>query len=359
MLTLRWYLIKSLLNPAVGTMVVLLSIIWLLQSLRFLDLMVNKGLSIATFFHLSVYLIPSLLMIILPLAFFIGACMGLKRLDDDKESQIFWAIGLTPAKLASLLVGMGVGVVFVGYVISLWLLPAGRNAMKDLQHQLRTESGPLLLEEGTFNQMGNDIMVYVKHRHSPTNLQQILVHDSRKQTRPVTWMAEAGEVIIDQDGSPQLLLKKGIRQEVGESSTSVLSFKQHTIDIIGNFQPSDIRWRDAEERFLLELTQTSNLSEKHQMQFKNEFHRRLIWPLSPIPLLLIAVLFLLRPAQNRKGAGRTTLIAGGVGIGYQVITMVLNNMGNRAEVVIYAQWAWPILVTAICCYLIGRRNYAR
>ena len=94
---------------AMGLVVVALTcIIWLSQSLRFIELIVNRGLPLWTFLQLTVLLLPAWLTLVLPIACFAAVLFVYNRLTSDRELMVMAAAGLGPAKLArpALLVGL-------------------------------------------------------------------------------------------------------------------------------------------------------------------------------------------------------------------------------------------------------------
>ncbi len=64
------YILRQLLGPFLLISVGLTAVIWLTQSLRFIDMIVNKGLSLSSFLYFSMLLLPTFLGVILPIALF-------------------------------------------------------------------------------------------------------------------------------------------------------------------------------------------------------------------------------------------------------------------------------------------------
>lgn len=64
MQTLERYAIKSLLTSFLAISFVILGLIWLTQSMRILDLIVNKGVGFFDFLHVSMLTLPSLLFLV-------------------------------------------------------------------------------------------------------------------------------------------------------------------------------------------------------------------------------------------------------------------------------------------------------
>ena len=68
---LDWYIFRQLMIALVAVTTGLTMLIWLVQSLRFVDLVVNHGLSLWVFLKLTGLLIPSFISVILPLTTFV------------------------------------------------------------------------------------------------------------------------------------------------------------------------------------------------------------------------------------------------------------------------------------------------
>jgi lipopolysaccharide export system permease protein len=351
------YLFRDLIRPTITALVVLISILWLMQSLRFMDYIVNKGLDVSTFFWITVLVIPSLLIVILPLSLFAGASYSYKRLNDDNELSPLFASGQNKWAIVWPSMFMATLVMICCYLVSLWLMPSGMTAFKALQHDLRQSGGNILIEEGAFNQMGKDTMVYVREKHPDYRLKGILVHDTGDIEKPITWMAEEGYITFNENGYPSLVLVKGTRQEVSQKQQNILEFERHNIDIMKQFAKKEVRNRGAEELYLGELLNTDGLSEKQKDEYAAEFHKRLLWPLSVFPLVLIPAAILIGTRSRRFGSVKPTTLSIFTAFLYQIIVMINHNMANKGDALfLYGQWAFVIGVVLMCVYTLSDMN---
>ena len=75
----------------------LAALIWLTQSLRFVELVVNHGLSIGVFLELTGLLIPSFVAVILPITTFVVIQFIYQRLAGDRELTVMRSAGLSPS----------------------------------------------------------------------------------------------------------------------------------------------------------------------------------------------------------------------------------------------------------------------
>ena len=180
------YILNQLLIVVSSVTLGLTFAVWLTQSLRFLDYIVNRGLPTATFFAFVGLLLPSFLGIVLPVAAFCAVLFVYNRLTMDSEMVVLRAAGLSHLQLARPAIITALGVSLVVYSITLYLQPLSYRAFKDLQYQIRHDYSTVLLREGHFNTMSDGVTVYVRERSADDELRGILVHDERQPDRPVT-----------------------------------------------------------------------------------------------------------------------------------------------------------------------------
>src|ERR1700760_4924965 len=102
----------------------LTALIWLTQSLRFVDLVVNRGLSLFVFIHLTSLLIPSFIAIILPITTYVVIQFVYQRMATDRELTVMRAAGLSPWALGRPALAVALLATAFGYCLSLRGVPA-------------------------------------------------------------------------------------------------------------------------------------------------------------------------------------------------------------------------------------------
>ena len=88
------YILRQLLAALVAATGGLVALIWLTQSLRFVELVVNRGLSFAVFLKLTGLLVPNFVAVILPITTFVVVQFVYQRLAGDRELTVMRAAGL-------------------------------------------------------------------------------------------------------------------------------------------------------------------------------------------------------------------------------------------------------------------------
>jgi lipopolysaccharide export system permease protein len=336
--------------------------IWLTQSLRFVDLIVNRGLPLASYLYLALLLLPRFLVIVLPVALFAAVLFTYNKLTMDSELIVCRAVGFSQAALARPALYLALGVTAVVYSMTIYFLPASYHAFKELQWSIRHEYQNVLLLEGAFNEVSDNVIVYVRQRESDGALRGIMVHDMRRPDHPVTLMAENGALVRTPEG-PRVLMVNGNRQEIDNQTKrlSLLYFDRYTVEMAGDRVQAEERWREPRERFLNELffPDDSPADRKYRLQIITEGHNRIASPLMAIAFTMIALGALLHGDFNRRGQSMRVLAACVAVVALQAAAMALVNMGAKTAAMFPAMYLLPIVATAVAAWVMVHRPQRR
>src|SRR5438477_11825932 len=94
------YILRQCFGVMIFVSAALSAAVWLAQSLRLIDLIVNRGLSIELFLYLALLILPRFLDIVLPIGAFIAVLFVFNRLTSESELVVMRAAGLGPLALA-------------------------------------------------------------------------------------------------------------------------------------------------------------------------------------------------------------------------------------------------------------------
>jgi lipopolysaccharide export system permease protein len=306
------YILRQILGSMAFIAIAVTGAIYLTQSLRLIDLIVNRGVSFATFLYMTLLMLPSFLVIVLPISLFSAVTFVYNRLTMESELVVMRAAGLSQWTLAAPALIIAFGVTIVGYSLTTYLMPAAFREFRELQLTIRNEYNSILLQEGVFNMISDGLTVFVRARTPDGQLRGILVHDERLPTRPITAMAETGAIVQTADG-PRVLMENGNRQEVAKDTgkLSLLYFDRYTLDISSNQGSIESRWLEPRERYLSELFfPTKGIDDvNNYYKLRAEGHQRLVSPLYALGFACIALALLLSGEFDRRGQARAVLTA--------------------------------------------------
>src|ERR1700761_6084075 len=299
---LSWYVLGQIAGPVALLTLLMTCVILLTQSLRLLDLVINRGQSAPTFVYLTVLSLPSLLVIILPIAFFFGTLFTLSRLAGDSELVVMSSAGFSQRQLAFPVFMAAALVMLMTWACALWLMPAGQRALNAKVLDIRADIGAALLNEGEFNPPAPGLTVFIRQLGSDGQIKGILVHDSRDARRPVTYLAERGLLAQSPQGARLIMMDGTVEQSAqGGQQLSVLKFQRDVFDLDQFAGPARASQRQTNERFLGELLhpQDSSLTERIRNSYLAEAHNRLSQPLYCLAFAMIALAAILRGRRQR------------------------------------------------------------
>jgi len=357
------YILRQVLVTTLFVLVTLTLAIWLTQSLRFIELIVNRGLGLGSFFYLTALLMPNFLSLVTPIALFMSTLFVYNRLTVDSELVVMRAVGFGPGQLARPAIMLGVFATAIGYLLSLYLVPLTFGKFKELHSDVRSDYSSLLLQEGAFTNIGPNLTVYVRARESNGDLRGILVHDSRDPATSITLLAERGTLAMTDDG-PRVILLNGNRQQVDRAAgkLSLLYFDRYSVEIGQTSTAREFRWREPGERYVDELL-WPDLTEAHDRQYAPrliaEGHTRLSAPLYALALVLVGLACLLPGDFNRRGLSRRLLVAAACGLGVEALSIAVPNLAARSPATIPFLYATPLALIALSAWVLTSTNLRR
>ena len=345
---LHRYIFRQLVWWTIIVSVSLTCIVWLTQSLRFVEMIVNTGLSVTTFVTFTLLLLPSFLSLIGPIAVFAAVMFTYTKMLNDSEIVILRATGMSPLKIGRPALLLATLVMLLGYLNSIYLMPASFREFKDLQREFRSELSSLFLQEGVFNPVVDGITVFIRERSESGQLYGIIIHDERIPEKPVTMMAEQG-AIVSSDKGPRVLMVNGNRQEVREDDgrLSLLYFDRYTFDLSALNKTEIDLWREPRERFLHELffspEEAGKIYNYRELRMEGIF--RLSSPLLYLAFTAIGLALLLGGDFNRRGQFLRILTAVCCVTAIQVVVLSMKNLGEKTPALEPVMYLVPIIAT--------------
>ena len=349
------YIFRQLAGPLFVVSATLTGVVWLTQSLRFLDLIINRGLSTSGFLYLTLLLLPGFLTLILPIAAFCAILFVYYRLDTDSELVVMRATGLSQIRLVEPVLWMASVLAIILFSLTLYLQPLGFRTFKDMQFVVRHNFAPVLVQEGVFNSFAAGVTVYVRQRLTNGELLGLLIHDSRNETRPVTMMAERGKLVMTDDG-PRFVMVSGNRQEVDRAGgqVSLLYFDQYTLDLGEIASTPGVRWREAGERYLGELFNPGDSADdvRNMDKLRAEGHRRLVTPFYALALAMIALAGVISGEFKRRSRWVRLAVAGAAAVVFELIALGLGPLVTAAPTMAPLLYIHVVAAIAIAGWLI-------
>ncbi len=293
------------------TILLSLSLIaWTVRAVNFLDLIVESGYSLITYFEYSILNIFGIITKFIPLSFLLAITIFILRQIQENEFIILWTSGVKKIQIVNLFLFISIIITIFHLFFSIILAPAALNKSR---HLLSNQNFTSLLPtfkiqkftdafKGlTFivdNKFENKISNIFLHDDS-NNLKNVLVSNQSNNT--TTIIAKSGVV----EDKALLLYNGNIISSKNNLENEVLKFEKIKIDLTG-LTNSTIKQPKIQETSTLKLIGCANndfFNDKNcKGNFKQEvfptLNRRIILPFF-IPLIaLIASLLLIKTKKK-------------------------------------------------------------
>ncbi len=350
MFKITYYILRQLTFATACIAIALTGAIWLTQSLRFVNVVINKGLPVTVFFELVAFLLPDLVCVVLPGALLIAVIYVYNRIAADNELIIMRSIGMSNWQIAKPTIIIAITITTLLYCITLYVLPHAFRNFKDMEHQIRNTLSAAMLQAGEFNTFKN-ITIYIRARESNNKISGIILHDSRNPQKPYTTTAERGS-LIETNAGLRIILANGIRHEINPKTgnPSMLYFDQHILDLASKEIIKGHRYRKPHEYFLIDLLNPDDsISPQQKPKFISEGHQRIITPMHVLAFALLGVSILLQGEFNRRRRSKRIVFAVVTCCCLQITTLGLINLSERTLLTL--PMAYTLVLIAICVSL--------
>lgn len=359
------YLLRNLTVATIFVTTGLSAAIWVTQSLRLVELVVEGGAPLSVFVRLALLTFPTFLAIVLPISLFVAVLFTYNKLIMDSELVVLRAAGIGPIALARPALMLATGVMLICYALTIHLGPAAQRELVRLRLAIASEYSSVLLREGVFNDVGEKLTVYVRERGSDGELRGLLIHDTRNADARTTVIAERGQ-LVDSDGTARLVVFNGTQMKFHNEGGRLewLEFARYGIDLQVLKRELGPRWPDPRERPVSDLWEISNdpTDQFFASRLRAELHSRLATPLLALAFTAVALAALLPGQFSRKGQPRRIAMAAVLGLMLQSAVLGLSNLVGKnpaLTALLYGSVLLPVLVALIYMKswrLLGRRT---
>ncbi len=333
----------------------LLAMLWLTQSLRFVEMVTRQGLPVYLFAEMTSLLMPRIFNILSPVAAFVAVMFVYNRLIADRELVVMQSAGISPWQNAKAAMFLGLILVAFNVFVMNWGIPWAESKFRDLEWRVKNNLTQMVFREGEFTNLKNGITVFIDKHEDDGSVSGIFVSDESKPNVKVTLTAEKGRLMQTENG-PRILFINGVRQEINtkDYKFSTLSFSRYSAEF-NNMESKKKKEQTVREKSIFELLNSgrdpsldSHLARKNIV----EGNRRILYPLFNLVFALMACVGLLVGTFNRRGQGKI--------ISIEVLCMIivlgsdlaLTNLAGRSLFflpVLYMNCLVPLLV---CFYLL-------
>jgi lipopolysaccharide export system permease protein len=323
--------------------------------LRLSRVLSGVGSSVSDIVKLIMYIQPPLLLLTIPMALLLSTLFVYGRLNMDNELVIMRMSGMNFSRIAVPVAVLGILCFLVNASVSFYIGPKSIVKLREETENIIKKRTPLALEEGKFNAVLRDIIIFINEKPSDTTVRDVFLYDNRNHQEPRVLMAREGIISVQDGLTMNFLLKDGYINMVKGDSSTELFFKRYNMSLL---LETGTRSRKHAELTIYELIDTvGNVDKEWVISLYLDLYRRISLPLMCLILIFFGPPLAMIAGKSGKLGGLTIGLA--VFTVYYMILIYGENLarGGKIPPPIGAWSATAIL--AVAAFFVFRREYRR
>ena len=301
---------KEILKTFLTILFSLTIIAWTVRAVNFLDLIVESGYPVVTYFQYSILNIFGVLTKFIPLSFLLAITMFILKQIQDNEFVILWTSGVKKIDIVHLFFKVSLVVTIFYVLFSIFLTPLALNKSRQILGEEKFTSFLPTVRIQQFSDSFTGLTFIVDEKYE-NQVKNIFLQDNLNILRNIssTKIEENSNTIVAKRGlveDGQLILLDGkIISTKNLVKNDFIQFDQINIDL-NNLKNTTIKKPKIQETSTLSLInclkETLFTNYKCTTNFKEEIlpvlNRRLILPMFIPVLALVSSLLLIKTKKN-------------------------------------------------------------
>jgi lipopolysaccharide export system permease protein len=200
------YLLRELIPPFFLGIIIFTFVLLMSQILRLMELIVNKGVPFFTVLKMIAFLLPSILVLTMPMSVFLTCIVTFGRWSSDNELTAVKSGGVGLMRLSLPVLAFSLATYLLTSYFIIYALPAGNQAFRRKMFEIVRSKASIGLQEKVFNDDFNGLVLYVNRIPETANpvMKGVIITDYRPEKRrppqePLTIIAEEGWLVVDED----------------------------------------------------------------------------------------------------------------------------------------------------------------
>lgn len=344
------------------SLLTLTGIIWSSRVVKFMDYIVQDGAEFLSFFELTLLVLPSLMMMILPLAVFLTAILTYDKLIENREIIILKNCGIKKIQLLMPLIMLSLVIVAFSYFISLYGGYKSNLKIREIRQNIQNNLSFSMIKEGSFIKF-KDIVIYADKKED-NKAYNIIIYNSantKNDNKNILVQAKSAEInnniITLFDGSFQRSNDKI------DSNPEILFFKEYNVnfdDLMNGNTSSTIKRVDSSS--IVKLIDILRNYDKYAVDFPNknkviyELNYRLTFPLISVLMALLSGSLVLRGAFNRISNYKNIMITSIISVLVYIIFLSLYQKISSNIIYVYILYSFMFLILIVSGFLIREKK---
>ena len=335
------------------------AIVWSVQSVNFLDLIVEDGHSVGLYLKYSLMNVVKILTKFIPLSFLISLIITIEKFDNDNELMALWTAGLSKIKIINFFFKVSIIVTVLQLFLACLVNPIILNHSRGLIKSSDINFVAGTIKTNHFNDTVEGLTIFVEEKKGEGIFENIFIRDESKilksldndkDTSSITIFAERAKIF--DKGQNVLVLHNGtIHSEKKEGKIKVVDFKKTKLNLSGMKTKSITQPKVQETKsetlircFLEKSSQKKllNCPDHEKIEVLAEINRRFGMPLY-VPFVALLCSFILINREENKYSGLYKYLYGGMSFIILVTAEILVRYSGLSNFYTLIYYLFPVI----------------
>ncbi len=360
------YIFKELVSVFALALLIFTLVLLLSRVLGLTDLVLNKGVPLLVVLKLLVYLSPSFLILIIPIALLVSAITVFSKLSTDSEIVAMKATGMSFLHMLGPVLVLSVAAYIATSYLIFVAFPTGNLAFQQAMFNLVRSKATLDIRPRVFNDTFSGLVLYAQEVPANDNVVRgVFIADRRQRDQSQTIVAQEGRLIPDPARRRVVLqLRNGTIHKLlpGRERYQILHFRRHELalnlrGLLEAGQPKKgVKQMTADELRLL-VDQAPPGSREGAIALV-EYYKKFSLPVAA--LLLGFVGAPLGMFNRRSGRPGGFVISAAVVLFYYLLFTMGEGLGDEGRIpALWAMWMPNVVIALLAVYLVSKTAMER
>jgi lipopolysaccharide export system permease protein len=332
--TLHRYLAREMVVPFGLGFVVFTFILFMQQVLKLVEMILNKGVPVATVAELVAYVLPSFLGLTVPMATLLAILVAFGRLSGDSEVTAMKGCGISLYQLYPPVLLLALAAYGASTLLSLYAVPWGKQGFKRIVFEIANSRAEAGIKERVFNTDFDGLTLYVDRADiRGSRLTGVFIADRREGSQPTIIVAGEGRIVSDpQAKAVTLHLVNGTIQRPGRDPATYHRAEFKTYDLrldvggLASFQRSALKFTDLSPEEMKAELRALGRGDASRNKKLVAYHEKFSMPFASFVFAVIGVPLGLQSRRSGRATGYPLAIL--VFLVYYVLLSVGETLGG-------------------------------
>lgn len=355
------YIIKEIIGPLLLGLSIFTFALFTGRMVELTELVIVRGVELTSVLQLFFYILPSLLILTIPMSMLLGTLVAFGRLSADSEITALKATGISLYRMWLPCLGIAVVCYLVTFYLTVFAVPQSNFGLKQTLVDIINKSATAAIHQGVFNNALKDFVIYTqKVDDRQKRLEGVFIADQREEKVFRIISAQEGQILTDPSANQIIInLKKGSIHQFNPrrpEKYQILNFESlhfvrdisESLALIKRARKTD---RDMTLYELREKIEEGELYNEPRWNLRVEWHKRFAMPAICLVLIFLGPPLGIQARRSGRMTGFTISLI--IIFIYYLLVTIGEALGDKGKIPpLLAMWGPNFILGTMGVYIL-------